>query len=71
MAKNSKRHKIKQDGFHTNNWCTCCQNLGCDPYGCVHNSIAEQKRRKRAMLGQCRGCGKEKCICRSSEYRKW
>lgn len=71
MAKNAKRHKIKQNGSRTSDWCTCCQKLGCDPYGCIDSSPAERKRRKRAALGQCRGCGRENCICRSSENKKW
>lgn len=70
MAKNSKRHKIKKDGVHTKDYCTCCQTAGCSGFGSF-NSPAERKRAKRHALGQCRGCGKEKCVCRSSEDKKW
>lgn len=72
MAKNAKRHKIKQNGVRTDDWCTICQRLGCDPFGYIPGTPAEIKREKRYKLGQCIGCGKqkEKCACRSSEHKK-
>lgn len=71
MAKNAKRHKVKQDGVRTKSYCPCCQTYGCGYFNSLSKTRAEIKRTKRFELGQCRGCGKENCVCRSSEYKKW
>jgi hypothetical protein len=70
---NAKRHKIKQNGVRTLDWCIYCMCLKCDPSGCFPNSIAYQKMRKRERNGQCIACGKLKaeCSCRSKENKKW
>lgn len=68
MGRNKPRHKIKQNGAVTSDWCTCCGMYNCDPMFSF-NSIAENKRYNRRKNGQCIGCGQteSKCKCKNKK----
>jgi hypothetical protein len=68
MSRNKPRHKIKQNGAITSQWCSCCGYYNCDPMFAV-DSFAQRKRDRRAKNKECIGCGKklDKCSCKNKK----
>lgn len=66
MSKNKPRHKVKQDGMITSEYCSCCSLLHCDPMF-WEPTIANLKKRKRQECGECIACGKKECSCKNKK----
>lgn len=68
MGRNKPRHKFKQDGVRTNNYCTHCGMYNCDPMFWTPTP-ANLKRNHRSRNNECIGCGKPegKCTCKNKK----
>ncbi len=68
MARHLRQHAdrgIKLDGTRSQDMCTCCYSIGCDP---MSMSLAFQRKiHGRLRQGLCPACGKPKgfCTCKS------
>jgi hypothetical protein len=66
MGKNEPRHKVKQDGYLTHQWCFDCHCHQCNPmFEPLIPTPSMRKRDKRRENKECLGCGKKICKCKN------
>lgn len=64
MSRNKPRHKFKQDGYRTSDFCNHCMCHDCNSWFSV-DTIAVNKRTQRRRDKVCEGCGKDPCKCKN------